>query len=638
MYPSPALFTSEFFMRKTISTYRIGIVAGIFCAWVGVGYGQDDLGFFRRLLKPPSATPSSAAPAIPQYAIIEFTGTIPEHAGLPQLFLPKSQTVRELSDLIQWATADPNLAGMLVRINGPRLGWARMQQLHRSLRQFGDGGKPLFAFLQSEDTLGYLLATSCKRIVMPESSVLFLTGLRADLYYVRDTLDKLGVEFDAVAVGRYKDALEFLTAPEMSEETREMLTSLIDDLTSLSVRLVAESRGIAPDKARQLFEGGPYTASEALELGLIDAVAYPESYLGTIEKEAGHPVEVVWDYSLPKTRKAPMGFFELMRQLMEGSKPTAASTRPYVALVYATGQIVSGRKEDYPFAEQLIAQNDFLDMLDEIESDGLARAVVLRVDSPGGSAEASDVIWNRLSLLAEGIPVVVSMGDLAASGGYYISMPADAIFAEDGTLTGSIGVIGAKLVLGKMYEKIGVRSQSLAGGPYSGIFSEKSRWNEAERKKMTHLLEDTYWRFVRKAALNRDRSVEELDAVAQGRVWSGRQAREIGLVDELGGLQDAIAAAREMAGLDPQDDVPVVEYPRPLTFFEFLERMFPSGATANPPRGAAGALQGMDSLAQTGIVLAELLNSPPMRQAFMLPLLMRQSRFLALAPFELSIH
>jgi protease-4 len=617
-----------------------------------MGYGQDNEGFFRRLLKPPSAPAAPTAAAIPQYAVIELTGTIPEHAGLPQLFKPKSRTVRELTDLIRWAETDPNLAGLLVRINGPGMGWARMQQMHRSLSRFGGTGKPLYALLQSEDTLGYLLATACKRIVMPESSVLFLTGLRADLYYFRDVLDKLGVEFDAVAIGRYKDALEFLTEREMSAETREMLTSLIDDLTSLSVRLVAESRGIPPEKARRLFEGGPYTAAEALELGLIDAVAYPDNYIGSIEREAGHPIEVVWDYSLPKSRKTPMGFFELMRQLMEGPKPTPASTRPYVALVYATGQIVSGRKEDYPFAEQLIAQDDFLELLDEIESDGLARAVVLRVDSPGGSAEASDVIWNRLSLLAEGIPVVVSMGDLAASGGYYISMPADAIFAEHGTLTGSIGVIGAKLVLGRMYEKIGVRSQSLAGGPYSGILSEKERWNDAEREKMTHLLGDTYWRFVRKAALNREMSVEELDAAAQGRVWSGRQARELGLVDELGGLEAAIAAAKDMAAFDPADDVPIVEYPRPLTLFEYLERMFPSGVMATPARGTAGGRRGTDSrglfsspgrhdadsLARTGIVLAELLGAPPMRQAYVLSVLMRQSRFLAHAPFELSIR
>ncbi len=535
---------------------------------------------FGRIMRGPNAAPAPATPVPARYPVFDLSGPINERPEIYNFLVPGTLTVREWTGAVQRAAEDPAVEGIFVRINSPQIGWARMQQLRRAILDFRKSGKPACAFLQTESSLGYLLASSCDRVAMPESSILFLTGLRADMYFLKDLLAKLGAQADVAAIGKYKDAMEALSESEMSAASREMFLSLIDDLTSQSVAMVAAGRGMEPPEARRAFEGGPYTAREAAELRLIDDVSYLEQLVAGIEEKAGRPIELDYEYASPAAAAAPPNLLTLFSELFQPERPLPTEGRPYIALVYATGPIVPGTAEDYPFAQNLIAQEDFLDLLSEVESDDAARAIVLRVESPGGSAEAADLIWNRLRILSEVMPVVASFGDVAASGGYYIGMPADAIVAEGGTLTGSIGVVTAKLAVGGLYEKIGVRTQHLGGGPYSGLLSEQAPWTEAERAKIMHLSEDMYRRFVSKAAEDRVVSYEALDRVAQGRVWTGSQAVECGLVDEIGGIERAIEIAAEKAGFPSGETPEVVIFPRQIGIFEYIEKMMSRGAAA----------------------------------------------------------
>lgn len=595
-------------------------------------------GLLRSLLdKGQGATPAPPPAAPPAFAVLDLDGPLYERPPVFPFLAPDALTVREWTGAVQRAAKDPAVKGLLVRIAGPEIGFARAAEIHRAILRFRESGKPAWALLQSEGPDGYSIACACDQIVLPESSLLLLTGYRAELIYLRGLLSKIGVEAEVAAIGRYKSALEAFERSEMSEETREVLTSLLDDLTSQTARRVAEGRNLAFARALSLFEGGPYTAAEALDAGLVDLVAYPEDVYARIEEEFGHPLEWLEDYATPAASEPPPSLFSLFSELLQAGKPAPVSTTPYIALLYATGPIVPGAAEDYPFSEEMVTELDFLDTLDEIESDAQARALVLRIDSPGGSAEVSDRIWNRLRLLGETMPVVVSMGDVAASGGYYIALPASAILAEEGTLTGSIGVIAGKFNMKSLYEKIGVTRQSLSGGPYSGIFSEAAPWSEAERAKMNHLLEDMYQRFVAKAAEGRAMTPAALERVAQGRVWTGRQALEAGLVDELGGLGRAIEIAARRAGLPVDPEPEIVVFPRPMTFFEYINRMMGGKAMGAMSSAPAQGL-GISPAAPLSPAAALALYPAEARRAMVVSAMLRRSPFLALAPFFLEIH
>lgn len=628
--------------------------------------GDDTLGsFFGRLFERNAPAPTPAPPSEPVYPVVTIAGAIDERPAPYDFVVSETPTINDIVQTLRKAKADPFVEGLVLYIDEPDLGWAQMEQIRRAVLDFQSTGRVAHAYLFSMDSQAYLLATACKKITMAESSLLFMTGLRADLYFVRDLLDKIGVKADVIAIGRYKDAMETFTENEMTGPTREMMTSLVDDLTSLSVGMIAESRALSRERARELFEGGPYTADEAARLGLIDKVEYYDQAVDDLEADAGHAIDLQLDYGAKDTGDEEIGFFALFQEIMQGAPEKTASTEPYIALVYAVGEIVPGTAEDYPFSTDLIALDDFLEVLDDIEYDDQARAVVLRIDSPGGSAEVSDIIWNRLKILNESLPIVVSMGDLAASGGYYIATPADTIFAERGTLTGSIGVIGAKPVLGELYNKIGIHVQSIGGGKYSGLFAEDRLWNDEERAKMRSLMEDTYSRFTRKVAEDRGMTVDAVKAVAEGRVWTGRQGLEVGLVDRIGGLDAAIDEAKVLAGFNISDDVETVVYPRPEGFVDYLSRVVGmSGVSAGRPGVTASASSlaaGKEAARRPGraashpvapgvfhgglatsqaVLAAESagLLPIPFRHALVFSTLIRNSRFLARAPYELRIR
>ena len=523
----------------------------------------------------PIAAQSPTATKLPDgmVPVITVDGSVSEQNNPLDFFAPATQTLRDLTDAVQKATADPNVDALLVRLESPGWSLAQAGEFRDALMEFRATGKPLVVSADMLNLSSYYVASAGTRIALPEVGGLDLYGMSLSLYYVRDLLAKIGVVADGINTGKFKDAMDPFLRQEMSEGTREQYSLVMNDLFEEVIDAVAAGRGIGKDKAEEILTKGPYSTGDALEIGAIDEATGLDDLMDLVEEDLGKTVTYDWEYvgGKSKTAEAPSLMSLLMGSVGKSAK--AGAGKDQIALVYALGPIVDGRADNSnPFTKtRSIASEDFLDLLDEAVEDGNTKALVLRVDSPGGSAIASDRIWTRLARLREkGIPIVVSMGSVAASGGYYISMGADKIFAEPTTLTGSIGVVGGKFTLGGTYEKVGIARQRLSRGAHSDIYGETDVWSAKEKEVLGVLLDDIYDTFTAKAATGRGKTQDEIKALGGGRVWSGKSALANGLVDELGGLSDAIATARELA---KAPEAALVEYPKELSLIETIEKL-----------------------------------------------------------------
>jgi protease IV len=443
------------------------------------------------------------------------------------------------------AAEDGHVVGLIAKVGG-MWPWAAMQELRRGVKAFAESGKPTLAWAESFGEVGsrdmpaYLLATAFDQIWLQPGGGVGLLGVGIETTFVRGTLDRLGVEPQFEQRYEYKNAADVLVRKEFTAAHREALERLAESVFNDAVETIADARGLARDQVRELIDTGPRTASEAQTAGLVDRIGYrDQAYEAMRAKTGGKPELLFADRWRPRRKLAP-----------------PPHRRDHVALVDVRGAIVMGRTRRSPMGRQAGSDTVSAQLRAAHESDR-ARAIVMRVDSPGGSAVASEVIWREVSRLREsGKPVVVSMGDLAASGGYYISCPANVIVALPSTLTGSIGVLGGKMVVDSLLDRIGVNTGSVQRGARAFMYSARKGFSEDERARFGVTIDAIYDDFVGKVAVGRKRPVADIEAVARGRVWTGRDALEAGLVDELGGLRDAIRIARERAGLP--DDAPVL--------------------------------------------------------------------------------
>jgi protease-4 len=547
----------------------------------------------------------SLAQAGNKVPVLTLGGALPERRNPLEIFAPTGDTIHDMVRTIDKAAEDPEVAALLVRVESPLFGLAQVTEVESALARFRATGKAIHTTADSLDLLTYIAVSPSTQLIIAPVTDLDLRGMGLGLYYFRGLLDRLGIEADVVNSGAYKDALDPFTRDSPSEETREQIGAVVSDLYSAWTSRVATHRGMDAAAAAALLQDGPYTASRALETRIVDRIAYPDSITAEL---TGAGLELDDSYTArPRPRAEPPNLLSLFSGVASRRRATTTSTRPQIAVVYALGAIVEGRSgPQNPFApEQVIASDDFIDLLNEATAPETTRGLVVRVDSPGGSAIASDRIWNHLQTIqGRGIPVVVSMGNFAASGGYYISMGADHILAEPGTITGSIGVVGGKLLLRDLYDRIGITKESVRTGPRADLYSETSAWSESERARMTEMLETIYDDFTRKAAEGRGMSQEELKRFAAGRIWSGTAALEHGLVDELGGLSRAIQVARELAEVP---DATVAEFPRELSPMEFLEQLL-SGRLGI--RSSTIRMNGVEEL----LVAAEAVSPGPVRQ------------------------
>jgi protease-4 len=450
---------------------------------------------------------------------------------------------------IDRAAADSRVQGLVLRMGVVNAGWGRVQELRDALVRFRASEKPSWAHLEFAGNREYYLATGCERIAAAPTALLNVSGLAADVTFLRGTLDKVGVQAQFEGVGRYKNAPNQFTETRFTEPHREQMESLVDSLFEQYVAAVAEGRGMDEERVRRVIDQGPFDAARASEVGLVDELLYPD------EVEA----------------RIPAGDGVGPAEYVKGARGFGLDGRPRVALVHALGDIMPGESAAGPFGESSYAGAETIGRgLRQAARDDSIRAIILRVDSPGGVGMAADAIWREVGQARVRKPVIASMGDAAASGGYYIAMNADAIVAQPGTITGSIGVFSGKFSMKGLYEKLGLSHERVARGRHAAIFSTWEPWSDEERAKIRGLNVSFYETFVAKAAEGRRRTPEEIDAVAQGRVWTGQQAVENGLVDELGGLDAAVRLARERAGIPAGETVRLIVLPERKTLWERL--------------------------------------------------------------------
>lgn len=464
--------------------------------------------------------------------------------GRPQL----RATLRALHE----AAADEHVVGLIAKVGGG-LGWAGAQELRRGVEAFAASGKPTVAWAESFGETGgmadYVLATAFTEIWLQPGGGVGLLGVGSETTFLRGALDQLGVEPQLEQRHEYKNAADRVQRREFTPEHRESLERLTASVFDDGVAAVAAGRRLTDTRVRELVDTGPRTAEEALDAGLVDRLGYRDEVYAAVQEQLPADTELL--------------FADRWKPRRTLSWP--ARRRGHVALVEVRGAIGSGRTRRGPMGRQ-IGSDSVCGALRAAAADDRARAVVLHVDSPGGSAVASETIWREVGRVREsGTPVVVSMGTAAASGGYYVACPADVIVALPATLTGSIGVFGGKFVVSELLSRWGLTTGSVEQGDRALMFSSRRGFTETERDRIAALIDAVYEDFVTKVAAGRGRPVAEIEALARGRVWTGRDARENGLVDELGGFRDAVRIARVRGGLP--DDAPVVpaQHVPPLT-------------------------------------------------------------------------
>lgn len=524
-----------------------------------------------------TVTAKPAAPAEPKRNKVRLAqfilkSSLPESLGQSGPFSEARLDLREVIARIDRAADDRTIAGAILDVQGPELGRGKIYELRAAIQRFRAKGKKMYAQFESALPSDYLVACACDEIVMPESGTIILPGIHAEATFYKGLLDKVGVEADFMHMGDFKGAAEPLTREEYSKPVRENMTALVDSLYDEMVTTVVKDRPLSVAQVREIIDMGLITAKRAKELGLVDRIAYPdvlrEDLADTYEAA---PLVYVQNYGQKKVDtdfSGPMGFIKLMQAMMGGSSSAKRDDGKKIAVVYALGAITSGKSQADPFGSEVMGSTTIVEALRDANKDKDVAAIVLRIDSPGGSALASDLIWHETQAIDK--PIVASMGDVAGSGGYYIAMGADKIIATPGTITGSIGVVGGKLAVTGLYKKLGITTETIERGRNSGLFNSSGEFTDSEREVVRAMMEDCYDQFTTKAAAGRKMPVDKLRKLAGGRVYTGRQALANGLVDELGTLHDAIQAAKQLAGIDQDTKVTIERLPEPTNFFESL--------------------------------------------------------------------
>ena len=494
-----------------------------------------------------------------------------EPGGVVSQFMGAQPTLRSTIDALRKAAVDDRIKSVVILPRGGFALWGKVQEVRDAILEFRKSGKPIIAYLEAGAEQEYYLASACDRVYLMPAGTLDLRGLATYELFLRGALDKIGAYPDLMHIGDYKTAANTFTEKSFTPAHREMAESLNRDLYTQLLRGIGDGRKKSEEEVRALIDHGPYLPRDAVAAGLIDDVAY-EDELDDKSDLGGAKQRV----DAEKYREVPPSTLGLDKG-------------PKIAVLYLVGVIASGTSSfDSPGGE-VTGSDTVIEWLRKVRADNAVRAIVLRIDSPGGSAIASDVIWREVMLTRTVKPVIASMGDVAASGGYYVAMPAHAVVAQPGTLTGSIGVVVGKFALGGTMDKLGVGIEGVEEGKYAGMLSPVRPFSPEERAKVMEQMQATYDIFVEKVAEARASTPEKIDQIAQGRVWTGRQARDLGLVDELGGLWDAIAVAKQRAKIDPARHVELEIYPRPRSLYELVANPFGSASMARAA-GPLGAL------------------------------------------------
>jgi protease IV len=480
-----------------------------------------------------------------------------EPGGVIGQFFEAPPTIRSIVDSLRKAKVDKRVSSVIIRPAGTAALWGKVQEIRDAIVDFRRAGKPIIGYLEYGGEQEFYLASACDKVFLMPAASLDLTGMASYELFLRGTLDKIGAYPDTLHIGEYKTASNTFTEHTFTPAHREMAESLNGDLYDQLIRGLADGRHKSEKEIRDLVDRGPFLPEDAVRAGLVDDLAY-EDELDDKVKLAKGTVNFLSESDYRHVTPASVGL----------------NRGPRIAVIYAIGIIASGESNYDSPSGQVLGADTMVEYLRKARADSSIKAIVLRVDSPGGSAIASDVIWREVMLTRTVKPVVASMSDVAASGGYYIAMPAHAIVAEPATLTGSIGVVMLKFVIDGTLKKIGMNMEAVTKGRYADLYSPVRAFSPEERAKVQEHMQATYDTFVEKAASGRNTTPERIDAIAQGRVWTGAQGKRIGLVDELGGLERALAVAKQRAKIAPETEVELVVYPGKKSFYDIVKNPF----------------------------------------------------------------
>ena len=532
--------------------FLLGVLIGIIITVAGIFVIIFALGrFFTN--RPPSVAANSVL-------VLPLSGDIPEAAPIevPVPFLQEQSvpTMRDVWASLHQAASDSRVKAVLLEPQGVISGWGKLQELHQELLDFKKSGKPVYAYLRGPGSHEYYLATVADKIfVSPEDDV-NVKGFLLQMMFFKGALDKAGVQMQVDHIGRYKDAGDIFTRSDMSPETREVYNQVLDQIYNSFCSAVAQGRHKTADDIKSLIDMGPFLASQAKAAGLIDELGYEDEVFSALKKK--------------------LDISDLKRTGIRTYFRAVPGHGDRIALLVGEGEIVQGDPTNtFGDTQTEIAANSFIKLIREIRDDSSIKGVILRVDSPGGDAVASDDILHELKALSKAKPLVVSMSDYAASGGYFISMTGNQIVAYPDTVTGSIGVLYERPNIRGLLDKLGVSTDQLSRGKLADMDALDMPLSDAARQKLHDSIQAVYSAFVSRVASARRKSFDQIDAIAQGRVWMGAQADQNGLVDQLGGFDQAVALIRQKASLPAAGETNLVMYPPRRSLLEMLTSSSP---------------------------------------------------------------
>lgn len=578
--------------------------------------------------------------------VIRVGGYFTDKPGANMLSLSGEMTksICEITDTLTEIASDKSVDGVLFNFENPSLSWAHVDQLRRAIGRLRDAGKKTYAYVEVLDQINYLLACSCDQIIMTPTGQVMLTGLAGETLYFKNLLDKFGMQIDVVHIGQYKSTPETLTRSGPSEAQLRQINSLFDCLYDHLLETIAESRAGIPSvrQSAQLVDQGPFPAEQALQAGLIDMVMYREEFLEKLGQQNDSEISLRFDYD--ESQKVdlqldnPFAMLNIFQKLLTEPKEQPGDA---IAVVYVDGPIMLGESSD-GWGGSVVGARTIRTALAESRTDDDVKAVVVRINSPGGSAVASDIIYNAVRQTAEVKPVIVSMGDMAASGGYYVACGGHTIVADASTITGSIGVWGGKLVLGDLFDKLGITTYSFQRGRHAQRFNLTKPFTPIERFDLAKEMCQVYETFKNCVVQSRgDRLKDSIESLAQGKVYTGRVALSVGLVDKIGDLHDAIEMAAGQANIEKYH---IRTLPRPKNIMELVEELLTQRqeAGSDPVARLLSLGQGLKNGGTLPAGSFDLLKGGDLqriwyRTAYLLNLL-RQEQMLLVSPYEIVIR
>jgi protease-4 len=461
----------------------------------------------------------------------------------------QSDTLHSTIDRLRRAGDDKDISAVLVLLGDGHVDLAEAQEIRDTLQQVGTR-KKVYVYADGYDTAAYTLASGATDICMLAGGEIEIPGVGLSTMFYKGAFDKLGVQADYVQIGKYKGAKEPYTNSEPSEELKGELTRLTDNLYTQIVSGIAEHRKLSTDAVKAIIDDTMISGDSAKDRGLIDHLVDEDGMRPLIEGDLGKGMNLIRDYGEDDKQQvdlsSPFALFQLLARKPE------VSTKPAVAVIYAEGVITDGEgNQGILSGESGVASEPMRRAFREAAHDDSIKAIVIRIDSPGGSALASEVMWQAVRRVSVRKPVIISVGSMAASGGYYLASAGDTIFADPVGIVGSIGVVGGKFVLKDLYAKLGLTTDTFAKGQNAGLFSSDAPFTPKQREMVEKWMTDTYVQFTKRVMTTRSGKIKNIDDVAQGRIFLAPQAKELGLIDEIGGTEDAIACAADRGGLLP---------------------------------------------------------------------------------------